>query len=147
MKKNDIIILIAGCIALIGCFMPIAEKGSLFVNVSHMTQGLPIFLYFLPIVVIVISIISLYQKIKNPKPWYISVGSIELIISILATIGGIYYLKTFDQFGRIFLKLLSKKNVTEVSPKIGLGSFLLSSSYLTIIILGLLYKPRNKLES
>ena len=139
MRRNNIAILTSGCIALVASLMPIAEKGSLYVNISHI-KGLPLFLYLLPIILIVVSIMSLYRKISNPKPWYLTIGIIGFIISILTVIGGINHIKAFEQLGGGMFGLLMDKTTIKASPSIGLGGILLLVSYFVIIVLGFLYK-------
>ncbi|MGS4930321.1 hypothetical protein ACVDHJ_01595 [Aeromonas sp. 25-281] len=122
MKKINITILVLGCIALLAAFMPMGEKGRLYVDLSHM-GGATVLLYFLPILLVVSSVLALNDKIYNLKAWYIPVAVIGLLLSMLTAYAGVSQVEAFASMSRRF----ANSGADEAS--IGIGACILIATY------------------
>lgn len=96
MKKVNIAGIVLGCFALLGTFMPIAEKGSLYVDLTHL-GGAPKLLYALPVYLVVISVLLLNRKLSKPKAWILPGSIAGLLIAILAIVAGLNHLETMSK--------------------------------------------------
>jgi len=126
-KAKDIFVLVIGAIMLFAAFLPISTYHGYYESVSYL-KGFTYLLYLIPFFVVGPAIASLYNKLPNKEIWYISVGVVGLLLTILTYMVGS---NTLISFVRFF-----NSNAGDITPGLGLGTILLFLGYISIAIIG-----------
>ena len=82
MKLENVVALVGGCAALLGCFLPFISlgDGSFYQSIKHI-GGISLLLYPLSIIVIATSILALYGKLPKVEIWQITCGLLGLLLT------------------------------------------------------------------
>lgn len=137
MKANGIIVLVFGCLALLGTFLPLANADPLFFNISHGGGALPL-LYLIPVVLIGLGSATLAGKMRKLPHFVIPLSIIALLLAGLGVYTAMEQLRMMSTgvFNGILQMLGEKSKATGMgtlqvqSPSMGLGGWLLVLSYL-----------------
>jgi len=120
-KEANVFVLIMSVAVLFGAFIPVAVMRQYFVTISNI-KGFSYLLYLTPFFIMGPAIATLYGKKVNEEIWYVAVGGIGLILSILVYVVGRSMLASFFENG--------------ATPSIGLGSILMILGYGVVCVFG-----------
>lgn len=82
MKLENVVALIGGCAALLGCFLPFVwiGDGRFYQSINHI-GGLSLLIYPLSLTIIATSILALYKKLSKVEVWQITCGILGLLLT------------------------------------------------------------------
>lgn len=119
-------ILVAAVIATLGALMPIAERGDLFLSISHI-GGLSVALYLTGPLVALFALLSLTGKLHATRMWYLPLAVFSLALSMLISFG---VAESLDQ-------RLSLRDAGPASFGLGAYALMLGHAVVTIAAIGL----------
>ncbi len=135
MKSINVTVLVCSVFALIGSLLPMATKGSLYVDISHI-GGATYLLMLIPLYLIVASILALNGRILSLKSWYLPATLLGLILSLLACYAGLRQVESFANFSRGLVD-------TNGEASLGLGAIALILVYLVSTFAPLLNSAKS----
>ena len=139
MKKINVIVLVCAVLTLLGSLLPLATKGGIYIDLSHMS-GLVYLLFVLPVYLLVVSIIALNGKISSLKSWYLPATITGLMLTLIACYAGLQQLESIAQFSNgIAASVVDVQG--ESLP--GVGAIILAFGYLASSIAAFFNKSSN----
>ena len=120
------LILFAAVVATLGALMPIAERGVLFLSISHI-GGLSVALYLTGPLIALFALLSLTGKMHATRIWYLPPAIFSLALSVLISFG---VAESLDQ----------RPSLRDASPaSFGLGAYalMLGHAVVTFAAIGL----------
>ena len=125
-KYLHITVLVFGIISLLLAFAPISRYYQYYESIQNL-GGITYLLYIVPFFVIGCAIAALYKKLPNVGIWYISIGGIGFMLTILTVYIG-------DKTLEAFIELNS--TLTYITPQLGIGAVAMFIAYLFVMLAG-----------
>ena len=121
-----VVVLVFGITSLLLAFAPISRYYRYYESIQNL-GGITYLLYIVPFFVIGCAIAALYKKLPNVGIWYISIGGIGLMLTILTVYIGDKTLEAFIEFN---------STLTNITPRLGIGAIVMFIIYFFIALIG-----------